>query len=172
VAMVDKNKAGRFTSKIIGWRMWIQAAFLMVWLDPSGLRMHTMCSPVFHCYACPLATFGCPIGIIAQFGALHVFPFIAVGLLIAVGALFGTLICGWVCPLSVRIPAGPGSQGPDAEIRPAQSHGIPAIRRADSNGAGDPLLLRRGTPAFYLPGLSRRSTRSGSAEHGESGHCR
>ena len=98
VAMVDKNKTANFASRLLGWRIWIQAAFLVVWLDPAGLRMHTMCSPVFHCYACPLATFACPIGVIAQFGALHVFPFIAVGLLIAVGALFGTLICGWACP--------------------------------------------------------------------------
>lgn len=108
--MVEKNKAGNFTSKIIGWRMWIQAAFLVVWLGPFGLRLHTMCSPVFHCYACPLATFACPIGVIAQFGALHVFPFIAVGLLIGVGALFGTLICGWACPfgflqdLAAKVP--------------------------------------------------------------------
>jgi ferredoxin-type protein NapH len=65
---------------------------------------------VFHCYACPLATFACPIGVIAQFGAIHVFPFIAIGLLIAVGALLGTLICGWVCPfgflqdLTAKVP--------------------------------------------------------------------
>jgi ferredoxin-type protein NapH len=110
VAMVDKNKAGNFTSKIIGWRMWIQTAFLVVWLDPIGLRLHTMCSPVFHCYACPLSTFACPIGVIAQFGALHVFPFIAIGLLVAVGAFFGTLICGWACPfgflqdLTAKVP--------------------------------------------------------------------
>lgn len=108
--MVDKNKAGNFTSKLIGWRMWIQAAFLAVWLDPAGLRLHTICSPVFHCYACPLSTFACPIGVIAQFGALHVFPFIAVGLLVAVGAFFGTLICGWACPfgflqdLTAKVP--------------------------------------------------------------------
>jgi ferredoxin-type protein NapH len=110
VAMVTKNKTGGFTSKLIGWRMWVQASFLLVWLDPAGLRLHTMCSPVFHCYACPLATFACPIGVIAQFGALHVFPFIAIGLLIAVGALFGTLICGWACPfgflqdLTAKVP--------------------------------------------------------------------
>ena len=78
--------------------MWVQSAFLLVWLDPLGLRLHTVCSPVFHCYACPLATFACPIGILAQFSALHIFPFMAVGLLIAVAALFGSLICGWVCP--------------------------------------------------------------------------
>ncbi|UCC99151.1 MAG: 4Fe-4S binding protein [Phycisphaerales bacterium] len=96
--MVKKTKLNNLASKLLGGRFWIQASFLLVWLDPLGLRWHTMCSPVFHCYACPLATFACPIGVIAQFSALHVFPFIAVGLLIAVGALFGSLICGWVCP--------------------------------------------------------------------------
>ncbi len=97
-AMVKKTKLGDFASRLVPWRIWIQTAFLLVWLDPAGLRLHTVCSPVFHCYACPLATFACPIGIIAQFSALHLFPFMAVGLLIAVGVLFGSLICGWICP--------------------------------------------------------------------------
>ncbi len=95
--MITKN----LSAKLIGMRMWIQTSFLMVWLDPLGLRLHTFCSPVFHCYACPLSTFACPIGVIAQFSALHVIPFIAIGLLVAVGALFGTLICGWVCPFGL-----------------------------------------------------------------------
>ena len=108
--MVKKTRLNDLTSKLLGGRIWIQASFLLVWLDPLGLRWHSMCSPVFHCYACPLATFACPIGVIAQFSALHVFPFIAVGLLIAVGALFGSLICGWVCPfgflqdLAAKVP--------------------------------------------------------------------
>ncbi len=98
-AMVEKTKLSNLASKLLGWRMWVQSVFLLVWLDPLlRLRLHTICSPVFHCYACPLSTFACPIGVIAQFGALHIFPFMADGLLIAVGVLFGSLICGWVCP--------------------------------------------------------------------------
>jgi polyferredoxin len=110
VAMVEKTKSKNLSVKLLGWRIWVQAAFLFVWLDPLGVRFHSMCSPVFHCYACPLSTFACPIGVIAQFSALHVFPFIAVGLLIAVGALFGSLICGWACPfgflqdLATKVP--------------------------------------------------------------------
>ncbi|MHC4648943.1 MAG: 4Fe-4S binding protein [Planctomycetota bacterium] len=97
-------------SKLVPRRTWVQAAFLLVWLDPLGLRFHGMCCPVFHCYACPLATFACPIGVIAQFGAIHVFPFIAVGLLILVGGLVGSLLCGWACPfgflqdLAAKVP--------------------------------------------------------------------
>jgi ferredoxin-type protein NapH len=98
VAMVNNSKKDNNSSKMHGLRAWVQAAFLLVWLDPAGLRLHTMCSPVFHCYACPLSTFACPIGVIAQFGALHIFPFVAVGLLVLAGAFVGTLICGWVCP--------------------------------------------------------------------------
>jgi len=87
-----------FLSKLVLQRKWIQTAFLLLWLDPLGLRMHGMCSPVFHCYACPLSTFACPIGVIAQFSALHLFPFVAIGLLIVVGCVFGSLVCGWACP--------------------------------------------------------------------------
>ncbi len=110
MAMVKKTKLGDLASKLVPWRIWIQASFLLVWLDPAGLRLHTMCAPVFHCYACPLSTFACPIGIIAQFSALHLFPMIAVGLLVTVGALFGSLVCGWACPfgflqdLAAKIP--------------------------------------------------------------------
>jgi ferredoxin-type protein NapH len=99
-----------FTAKLARWRLWIQAAFLAAWLDPLALRMHTVCAPVFHCYSCPLATFACPIGVLAQFGVVHVFPFIALGTLVIFGALLGSFICGWICPfgllqdLVARIP--------------------------------------------------------------------
>lgn len=99
--MAGKSTSRTLTSKLILKRMWVQAAFLLVWLDPLGVRLHGMCSPVFHCYACPLATFACPIGVLASFAALHVIPFVALGLLITVGGLFGNLICGWVCPFGL-----------------------------------------------------------------------
>ncbi|MHC4353833.1 MAG: 4Fe-4S binding protein [Planctomycetota bacterium] len=108
--MVKKTRLGILASKLVPWRTWIQASFLLVWLDPMGFRLHTMCAPVFHCYACPLSTFACPIGIIAQFSALHILPFIAIGLLVTFGALFGSLVCGWACPfgflqdLAVKVP--------------------------------------------------------------------
>jgi ferredoxin-type protein NapH len=97
VAMT-KGKSASWTARLARWRLWVQAAFLLAWLDPLMVRLHTVCSPVFHCYSCPLATFACPIGVLANFSAIHVFPFVALGTLLAVGALLGSLVCGWVCP--------------------------------------------------------------------------
>ena len=97
-AITKKTKLSAFASKLVSYRLWVQSAFLLIWLDPLGLRLHGMCSPVFHCYSCPLATFACPIGVLANFSALHLFPFITIGLLILVGAFLGSLLCGWACP--------------------------------------------------------------------------
>ncbi|HLA83995.1 MAG TPA: 4Fe-4S binding protein [Thermoguttaceae bacterium] len=91
------NNKGTLTSRLAAWRVWVQTAFATIWLWPFA-RLHTMCSPVFHCHACPLATFACPIGVIAHFSALHVFPFITLGVIVVFGALFGGFMCGWVCP--------------------------------------------------------------------------
>ncbi|HUU36286.1 MAG TPA: 4Fe-4S binding protein, partial [Vicinamibacterales bacterium] len=95
VAMAKKGLRAK-APVFVRWRLAVQTAFLGVWLLP--LRLFTICSPVFHCYACPLAAFACPIGVLAQFSALHVVPLIALGTLFVVGALFGAFICGWVCP--------------------------------------------------------------------------
>jgi len=98
VAMTTKNKLQSFTSRIVPFRIWVQSAFLLIWLDPLRWRFHSICSPVFHCYSCPLATFACPIGVLAGFSALHIFPFIAVGMLVLIGILLGSIVCGWACP--------------------------------------------------------------------------
>ncbi len=92
------GKRSSGTHRFVRWRWLVQAGFVLVWLNPFLLRFHTVCSPVFHCYSCPLATFACPIGVLANFSALHLFPYLAVGTLLVVGAVFGSLVCGWACP--------------------------------------------------------------------------
>lgn len=109
VAMA-KAQVRKFPSKAVGWRPWVQTAFLAVWLGPLGLRLLNVCGPVYHCYACPLASFACPIGIMAEFSAFHIVPFAAIGTLLLVGGLVGGFVCGWVCPfgffqdLAGRVP--------------------------------------------------------------------
>jgi ferredoxin-type protein NapH len=105
-----KLSVNKFFAKLLPHRLWVQVGFLFAWLDPLTLRIHNICGPVFHCHSCPLATFACPIGVLANFSALHLFPFIAVAILVITGILLGSFICGWVCPfglfqdLLARIP--------------------------------------------------------------------
>ena len=100
VAMADLQRK-TWTSRLARLRVWVQGAFVVVWLGPLVGRFHGFCSPVYHCHACPLALFACPIGVIANFSAIHVFPFIAVGTLVLVGGLVGTFVCGWACPFGL-----------------------------------------------------------------------
>jgi ferredoxin-type protein NapH len=110
MAPMAKEKSLPLSARLARWRVWVQGAFLLVWLDPLAMRMHTVCSPVFHCYSCPLALFACPIGVLANFSALHLFPFVALGMLAVIGALVGSFVCGWACPfgflqdLAGRVP--------------------------------------------------------------------
>ena len=95
-----KNNTTFFTARLARWRIWVQTSFLIVWMAPF-LRMHTACSPVFHCYSCPLATFACPIGVLANFSALHIIPFLAIGTLLVTGTILGGFVCGWICPFGL-----------------------------------------------------------------------
>ena len=97
MASMAKKKKGK-PAKFVRWRWLVQTGFLVAWLDPLALRMHNLCGPVFHCYSCPLAMFACPIGVIANFSALHVIPFAALGMLLLFGAALGSFVCGWACP--------------------------------------------------------------------------
>ena len=98
MASMAKHKPSRSRSGFARWRPWVQASFLLAWLNPLLLRWYAVCSPVFHCDSCPLSTFACPIGTLARFGAIHTAPFLALGILLICGAAMGSLICGWVCP--------------------------------------------------------------------------
>lgn len=61
------------------------------------------CNPGLNCYSCPAATLSCPIGALQTVnGSMKFsFGFYAAGFLLAVGVLFGRLICGFVCPFGL-----------------------------------------------------------------------
>ncbi len=98
--MADQIRESKL-SWLVRRRVWVQSLFLLVWLDPLALRLHNVCGPVFHCYSCPLSLFACPIGVLANFSAWHVLPFLVVGTLMVVGSLVGSAVCGWACPFGL-----------------------------------------------------------------------
>ncbi len=62
-----------------------------------------LCVPGLNCYSCPGALFSCPIGSLQAVIDSRKFKFSCYifGFLMAVGALFGRLICGWMCPFGL-----------------------------------------------------------------------
>jgi ferredoxin-type protein NapH len=83
-------------------RPWVQTAFLGVWLAPLGTWLHGIPGCVFHCYSCPLSAFACPVGVAANYAALLPasleVPYLLAGILLLVGGVTGSLVCGWSCP--------------------------------------------------------------------------
>ncbi len=68
------------------------------------------CYPGLNCWSCPLANFACPIGAL-QYSSISargnlangkplwsVLPLYVLGTLILFAALFGRMMCGWLCP--------------------------------------------------------------------------
>jgi polyferredoxin len=96
MASMAKEPVHNISHKLSRLRILFQLVFVGIWIFP--LRLFSICSPVFHCYACPLAAFACPIGVMAQFSALHLVPFFAIGTVVVAGALVGSFICGYACP--------------------------------------------------------------------------
>jgi ferredoxin-type protein NapH len=95
----EPTALGRKLSRL---RPWVQSGFLGVWLAPLGQWLHGIPGCVFHCYSCPLSAFACPVGLMANYAALvpvaAEVPYLLVGVLLLVGALGGSLVCGWACP--------------------------------------------------------------------------
>lgn len=75
-------------------------------------KTKAICVPGLNCYSCPGALGACPIGAMqAELATKSVrIPFYVVGFLLAVGAVFGRFVCGFLCPfgfvqdLLYRIP--------------------------------------------------------------------
>ena len=86
-------------------RLWVQfsAAFLVNALFLYDLR--GICVPVLNCWACPVASFACPMGafqhgVAAMRGAL-LLPFYVLGTILAVSAVIGRSMCGFLCPFGL-----------------------------------------------------------------------
>lgn len=91
-------------------RRWIQFAsfiFSNSWLLS---RFKGFCYPVLNCWACPSANFACPIGALQNacasarlglaggYSLWQALPLYVLGTLLFFSALFGRMMCGWLCP--------------------------------------------------------------------------
>jgi ferredoxin-type protein NapH len=62
-----------------------------------------ICVPGLNCYSCPGALGACPIGSLQAVlnSRQYKFSFYIIGFLMAVGALLGRFVCGWLCPFGL-----------------------------------------------------------------------
>ncbi len=64
-----------------------------------------ICFPALNCWACPAASFACPMGALQHaMPALRVTllaPLYVLGTLLAVSAIIGRSMCGWLCPFGL-----------------------------------------------------------------------
>lgn len=82
-------------------RRWIQFGSLVALLSSWGPQAKFFCMPVMNCHSCALAWFACPIGVFIHFAGFRIFPYLALGTVLLIGALLGRLLCGWVCPMGL-----------------------------------------------------------------------
>jgi polyferredoxin len=75
-----------------------QIVSLLLLHSSWGPEFKWFCNPVLSCHSCILAWFACPVGVFVHYSGWHLFPFMAVGMVLVLGVLFGRLLCGWVCP--------------------------------------------------------------------------
>ena len=66
-------------------------------------KLKNVCVPGLNCYSCPGAVGACPIGSLqAVVGSWNFkMAYYVVGFLIFIGAIFGRLICGFLCPFGL-----------------------------------------------------------------------
>lgn len=66
-------------------------------------KLKYMCVPGLNCYSCPGALGACPVGSFqAMLADMSIrIPYYVSGLLLIFGALFGRVICGWMCPFGL-----------------------------------------------------------------------
>lgn len=68
----------------------------------SGIPALKLCPyPGLNCYACPLASFACPMGSLQNFLIIRRLPYALVGLFALIGGALGRAVCGWACPLGL-----------------------------------------------------------------------
>ena len=80
-------------------RRWFQILSVNVAnLHPLAGMTKRTCAPFLYCYACPTASWGCPMGNLQNLLATGDIPYFVVGFLAIVGLTVGRMVCGVFCP--------------------------------------------------------------------------
>ena len=87
-------------------RLRFATAALASWVLNLGMfgprfKLKSVCAPGLNCHGCVWATTACPIGAIAYGSAVHAIPVFAIASVLAVGAIFGRLVCAFACPFGL-----------------------------------------------------------------------
>ena len=86
-------------------RLWVQFVAALLVNASFVYQAKGVCVPVLNCWSCPVASFACPMGALqsgvsAMRGAL-LLPFYALGSILAVSAVIGRSMCGFLCPFGL-----------------------------------------------------------------------
>ncbi|MEA1994349.1 MAG: 4Fe-4S binding protein [Euryarchaeota archaeon] len=73
----------------------------MVNLAGLGIILKMLYAPFLHCYACPLSSTACPVGILQNFIIQGEIPYYFLGYTTVLFVLVGRAFCGWVCPFGL-----------------------------------------------------------------------
>lgn len=79
-------------------------AVIATWLmnlNMFGLSFKRFCAPGFNCHGCPWASMACPVGVFTFSSAVHQLPVLAISSILAVGLVFGRMVCGFACPFGL-----------------------------------------------------------------------
>ncbi|MBN1786148.1 MAG: 4Fe-4S binding protein, partial [Candidatus Methanofastidiosa archaeon] len=79
-------------------RFYQSFSFILFNLGALGILAKHLIVPGLHCYACPWATAGCPIGLLQNWVIMGQIPYYLLGTSVAIFTLFGRAFCGWACP--------------------------------------------------------------------------
>ncbi|MBC7330458.1 4Fe-4S binding protein [bacterium] len=94
--LVNNSRKSRYWG-LERWRFLSQISGLAI-TNLYFLHLRWLPCPVMNCYACPLATFACPIGSLQYAIDVGFFPFYLLGIIFLSGLVFGRITCGWLCP--------------------------------------------------------------------------
>lgn len=79
-------------------------AVISTWLmnlNMFGISFKKFCAPGFNCHGCPWASMACPVGVFTFSSAVHQLPALAISSILALGLVFGRMVCGFACPFGL-----------------------------------------------------------------------